>query len=363
MNIILTSNEPWGEIWFSKQHYAFELSKQGHHVYFINPVQNWSFKNLFSFKVNQVDVFDNLTVIDYKSNFPQRHLPFLFTFLNDFLNSFKLRFILKISNKDTVWWKFDPFRFLSIFFYKKCAKIFHVVDPYIHLWQNKHQAKSANLIICTSPKYIDYYSALTPSKVIEIPHGISPDEFNIDETKKESIIKLYQRFAIVVGTISQEIEIDLLYKLAKKNISLVIIGQELIKNNKWEEIKNFPNVFYLGKMHAKKLKNYISAASVCLILYKFEGKKEQISRSPLKALNYLAQMKPVVSSIDSDVPSLLNKGIYQASNIEDFINITLKAIESDMVIDNLSITQYLDAHLYPKLISKILKEVKTLKIF
>ena len=45
--IFLTSNEPWGDVWFSKQHYANELAKMGHQVYFLNAPTGWSPKNLF----------------------------------------------------------------------------------------------------------------------------------------------------------------------------------------------------------------------------------------------------------------------------------------------------------------------------
>ena len=48
--IFIISNEHWGPVWYSKHHYANELSASNI-VYFINPPSKWKFTNLFSFGI------------------------------------------------------------------------------------------------------------------------------------------------------------------------------------------------------------------------------------------------------------------------------------------------------------------------
>ena len=232
-----------------------------------------------------------------------------------------------------------------------------MVDPYIHFWQNKVQTKNSNIVICTSPKYVDYYKNLNINKVITIPHGISEEEQKIDVNKVNQILNDYGKFAILIGSIDNDINLDLLKKIALKNIKIIIIGSEFKNNFEWEKLKQTNNIFYLGIMHAKELKNYISAAKVCLIAYNFSPKKNQISRSPLKALNYLAQKKPIVSSIDTEIDILENEGIYKASNENEFFNFVNDGINNQLEINQQKIDDYLKKHKYELLINNILIEL------
>ena len=55
-NIIIVSNEPWGDIWYSKHHYAYELNKTNQ-VLFIDPPRKWSFWNLFMQGISKRDIY------------------------------------------------------------------------------------------------------------------------------------------------------------------------------------------------------------------------------------------------------------------------------------------------------------------
>ncbi|PCJ01410.1 MAG: hypothetical protein COB15_00365 [Flavobacteriales bacterium] len=348
-NIIITSNESWGKTWYSKQHYAYELSQMGHIVLFINPPSKWSIKNLFSFKTNHTKINDNLTTIDYKNNLPQR----FFFRVNDFLNALKIQ--RHIKSKEMILWKFDPYRFTSFFSLKKVKTIYHAVDPYMILWQDKIHAKKANLIVSTSPKYIEYYNRLN-TNVIHIPHGISNEEFQLNQTKVSSIKEKYGDYVILIGTVSDLVDIELLQKIAQENINLVIIGAENHSSKEWDALKKTSNVFYLGEMHAKNLNNYIAVSKACLIAYKFNCKKEEASGSPLKALNYLAQSKAIITSLDSEIEPLKNCGIYRAKNVVEYIDLLKKIMNNELNIDVLKIKNYINNHQYENLIRQILNQ-------
>jgi hypothetical protein len=222
------------------------------------------------------------------------------------------------------------------------------------LWQNDIQAKRSNLIVCTSDKYIEYYKNKGHANILKVSHGVSEDEYEIDINKSSLIKKKFGDFIIIIGSIASDVNIKLLERIANEQINVIVIGPEAIKSSEWDMIKGHHNLHYLGEMHSKELKNYISAAKAGLIIYNFISKqKGQVSRSPLKALNYLAQEKPVITSIDSEIPSLKNKGIYWAKNENEYLNFVKEAVNSELNIDSDKTRKYLNQHEYSKLISTI----------
>ncbi len=65
--LLVISNEPWGDIWYSKHNWAYELSKKNK-VFFINPPIKWKISNLWSFKICIDDYNESLQVLGYQKN-------------------------------------------------------------------------------------------------------------------------------------------------------------------------------------------------------------------------------------------------------------------------------------------------------
>ena len=65
-NIFIVSNETWGETWYSKHNYAWELS-QNNKVYFINPPVPFSFSNIFKKNIVETKIKDSLSILTYKN--------------------------------------------------------------------------------------------------------------------------------------------------------------------------------------------------------------------------------------------------------------------------------------------------------
>ena len=341
-------------MWFSKHHYANELAKLGNQVYYLDPVGKWQFNNLWDRKIQAKVVLKNVTVLNYKNPLPVRLFPRLATFLNDFIVSQSIKQFLK--NEAFVLWQFDFLR-LVIFPNREVKRIYHVADPYMHAWSDPVIAKKADLILCTSPKYLLHYQTLSArEKVIQVPHGISESELLPDPTLVESIREKYGEFALLVGSINDDLDLDLLETIASKT-RLLILGKLSLSDpgnsRKWKAITSLATVQYLGVVHAEKLKNFISASKVCLLTYRFDLAKTIGSGSPLKVLNYLAQGKPVITSIDPEIPLLENKAIFWAQNQESYLNFLNKALAGNLRVDNEKVDEYLDHHMYPKMIENI----------
>ena len=65
--IIVSSNEPWGDVWLTKQHFANELAKLGASVYFLNPVSKWGIGDLFSSQVEIIETPFGIKVVNYRN--------------------------------------------------------------------------------------------------------------------------------------------------------------------------------------------------------------------------------------------------------------------------------------------------------
>ena len=353
--ILIISNEPWGDVWFSKQHYAYELSKLGHQVYFINPTSKWNWFNIFSCKVIYTATsYENITIVNYKNNFPQTIFKQIFTKINDFITCIKLNKNIVLNNPNLIWWKFDPYRFLSSFPFNKNKHIYHVVDPYNLLWQDKKQAIYSDLIICVNEKYIDYYKKISKKQnIILIPHGISSDEVVVDELVVGEVCKKYGNFVVLVGNIAQDVNLEILKHLADNNINVLIIGGVDSKSKSWEELLSKENIYFIGNVHAKKIKNYIAASQAGLIVYEFKDIINENSRTPLKTMNYLSQKKPIITSQKTTLVQFENKGIFYAKDSEEFLQIVKKSINGKLYLDEIEIKKYLEIHNYPILIEKI----------
>ncbi|WP_044212792.1 hypothetical protein [Flammeovirga sp. OC4] len=351
--IFVISNEPWGDLWFSKQHYANELSKLGHSVYFVNAPKRWNIKHLLDWSVKVNKIKKNLHTIDFVNPFPIRFFSGFFLFLNDLINSYKLRSITK--DEEIIFWQFDHNRFVRAPFLKFKKKIYHIADPYMGAKNDVLIAKCADLIICTSDKYLRHYKEITKQQnVIYIPHGISEDEGVIDLSKVENYKSKYGNYVLFIGTINHDVDLGIFESIIKK-YKLLVIGKVLIPSSRWEELHKHQNFIYLGIVHAQQLKDYIAGAFICITAYRFDLQKTGANRSPLKILNYLRQYKSIIVSTDSELEELEGKVIFKARNYQHFLELISQHKGELLNHHKVEINNYLEKHKYPKLIEQILQ--------
>ncbi|TRX55607.1 glycosyltransferase family 1 protein [Fulvivirga sp. M361] len=357
MHIIITSNESWGDIWYSKQNYAHELSKLGHTVYFINSPRLWKFKNLFSFSAQCRRVEPNLYVLDYYNNFPIRIIPYVFRYLNDLINSWKL--YKKIGPEEVIFWQFDPYRFSNVFFFSIKVRIYHVVDPYQHISTDLDIAKKSNLIVLVDTYYEKRYNALDVETLI-IPHGISQEDIEVDVDIVDNVIHDYGNYILFTGTVNDDVDLDLLRLLVERlTLPLVIIGPVFLSGDmdkvKFDTLIGLPTVKYLGSLHYKKLKNYINASMVCITPYK-KTLIQNIHRTPLKIVQYLAHGKAVVSTKPANFKYKNIKRFYYKDDTEEFLNSVRKLVLEGVRIDLSQQKEFLEKNDYQKHISTIFKK-------
>jgi len=288
-NIVIISNEPWGDIWYSKHNYANELAKNNC-VYWIDPPGKWRFSHLWRRKIQIKKEADNLYLLSYNNILPFSVKYILCFYLNDFFITKALkRFLRKKNIADFLFWSFDPYRLKTPKRIGAEFSIYQVMDDYMP----KHEKQ-----ICENVDVILYNSSFFNSKLIKynkpmlyIPHAISAEEFSIN--KQHPIPEIVRNSFLYVGNIDNRMDFQSLFSLADSFPTEVfcLIGKDKLSESQRNDIKKRNNITILEAVHFKKLKNYIAAAKGCLAIMKTDYNGNMINHH--KILQYLAFGKDV----------------------------------------------------------------------
>jgi glycosyltransferase involved in cell wall biosynthesis len=132
------------------------------------------------------------------------------------------------------------------------------------------------------------------------------------------------------GLISERLDLDLIQHLAQTHPewSITLVGQVNDRNcaNKINSLKEFKNIYFLGRKKITQLPNYVKAFDVGIIPYEIDEQSKNVS--PLKLYDYLAAGIPIVIS---DLPAAheFKEVIYIADNKEKFNVCVEHALASD----------------------------------
>ncbi|MCH2043272.1 MAG: hypothetical protein MK212_03970 [Saprospiraceae bacterium] len=327
--ILITSNEPWGDIWYSKQNYAYELSKKNK-VIFINPPTQWKTKNIFSNpSIQQGHYNDNLSFINYENFLPIR---------SNFLNRMNDKWVAKKIKKwlhqqgitDYIVWAFDPNRLYTPKQLGAKYSIYHCVDYYYFQYLGEAElCKNTDLIFSTSQKFLDEYTQFKKPQYI-VPHGISSEEFPIDPKELEATTDMgAEDYGLYVGVIDHRMDFDLLEKALQRfsDTPFVFVGPLRLPDRaaarRIFEEKKYANAHIIGPRHFKTLKYYIKKAKFCISFMDMEYHANIVHHH--KTLVYLTQGKPIFGPLFTeyvdmkDILYMDNNGEAQLEMLGNFI--------------------------------------------
>ncbi len=317
-NIVLVSNEPWGDIWYSKHNYANELSKHNK-VVFVNPVIRWHFIDFFKFKPFLTTIHNGLTVLSYTNILPIRN-KFLYKLNNKLVSRLLNKFLIKNFGSVDIFWSFDPYRLSNPPSFHPKKTLFHSVDKYNFVpYGEKELAIKSDFIIGVSDLISDIYQSYNKN-VFTIPHGISEEEFKPNEEKVKSIA--YNNYFLYVGNIDHRLDYALIKKLIIKfhQEQFLFIGKikEALPSHEKElfNSKKHSNVIHIDALPFKELKNYIYKARICLapMDQKFNGN----AIAHHKIYQYLAMGKPILGNEFSDYVNF-NSLLYMSNDADKII--------------------------------------------
>jgi len=291
--ILIISPESWGTCFVSKHHYANELSKLGHEVFFLNPPSdtklNFTLAN---------EPYQKVKVIDYKAIRGVNRLSQLFK--NGF-NKRTINQILKKTGPLDLVISFDPFRFQNLNQFEAKKTIYFPAD-----WHNnpmeKEISQSADAIISVSSLLADQYKQWN-SQCLSIGHGVSEVFF---DTPKTSPIQLEGNNKLKVGYVGNLnynlLDFEALERILIHNthIDFYFIGPNgksnlsQKRNDFWDKMELLEHVHLLGSKKYEELKYYLAQFDVLLLCYKGFDNKIFLSNNH-KMLEYLSSGKPIIS--------------------------------------------------------------------
>lgn len=323
-NILVISNERWGDIWYSKHNYAYELSKMGNKVFFINSPDPYQIKHFFHNPITVEPYNENLSIVKYHNRLPARY----FKKQNDAWVVRDLRNYLKsIGITDFIIWSFDPIQFGDLRRFGAKYNIFHCVDRYKDgPWREISQqyVKNIDLFFSTAPTYIEEFKPYTQAPMRIVPHGISSDEFIISKEEEKIFDLPFKDYIFYLGVIDDRTDYDLLEQTLQRYPEEKFVYMGPIRQNsnpiahKLLFEKPYPNLYLPGPRHFKTTKVFIRNAKTCLNLLNPHFPGNLIHHH--KTLTYLAQGRPVFSrycEAHEEADSLM----YMYQNNEEFFQL------------------------------------------
>lgn len=293
LNILLVSNEPWGDVWYSKHNYAYELAKDNH-VTFVGPPERWRPRFLKGCNVSCGYVANHLAVLHYNNVLPAR--PGFNYHANNTLVSRAIGDFLERSRRPTdLFISFDPARLYAPRLLGAKASLFIAVDKYrLTLPGERHLYANVDGVVTISRSFNQLHAPFN-KPILTIGHGISSEEFSAVPT-----VLNVRDYGLYVGTIDQRVDIPLVRRMveAHPEVPFVFIGHFNLHDHPQAKALfspgTFPNVHFLGAKPFKQLKSFIAGARFCLAPMDISYPGNDISHH--KVFQYLAMGKPVFST-------------------------------------------------------------------
>ncbi len=362
--IFVFSLEPWGDMWYSKHHYAAFLAKSSG-VYFISLPDRWRWSDLLSFGVKVKATNEGVNVVEYRNNLPLRILPRFMRTWVDRLNAWKLSRLPHA--KETLFWCFHPTSLLNHEVLRTPATqvVYHVVDPYLVFPNDPEFARTADVVVAINPFYKERYQGFNPNTVL-IPHGVRTIDREFEPGETARFKARWAPYIVMAAGINQHTNYPLLYSAAKRfpDHTFVLVGPlaplkgELLTRR--NALLALPNVVHDGVKHPDELRSLIRGAEIGLVTYEFEPTRSlptKVDRTPLKVITYLAQHCPVVSTINSYIPELDGHGNFKAEDEDHFLDLMGRILSKELRVDSDLVDAYLDGISYDQLTDTIIKRL------
>jgi hypothetical protein len=309
MRVLIISPQHWGTMRVTKHHYAIELAKLGHEVFFLEPTEaNWKWKKS-RFEVSDCDA-EGVRLLKQNINVPYNlkfHAKSVFDwFIKRHINNLEL----VIGPFDLVW-SFDLTNALPLrYFSTKSKRIFFAADWPLNADAVK-ASESAHLLVSVAQEILDQYPDNPRTKKLLIDHGVA-DCFI--EAAKKPFIKTDDKIRIGMSGNFLRPEIDRLVLLeiihSYPEILFECFGSyETFSSNLGgsmnfetvdfiNELKSAPNVILHGMVRPEVLSNELRRMDAFLICYDVE--KDQSKGSNYhKVTEYLAYGRPIISNLIS----------------------------------------------------------------
>ncbi len=309
MKVLLISPQHWGTMRVTKHHYAIELAKLGHKVFFLEPTEaSWKW-NQTSFNVSTSDAA-GVKLVKQQINVPYNlkfHLKGMFDW-------FIKRHIKKLEKQlgpfDLVW-SFDLSNAMPLKYFSKTAqRIFFAADWPLTSDALK-AADGANLLVSIAQEILDQYPNTPNTQKLLIDHGVA-DCFIVEGkkpfVKKDEIV----RIGLSGNFLRPDIDRPVLLEIIKSHTDLLFecFGAYEVNNSNLggsldaettvfiEVLQQAPNVILHGMLRSEILAKELRRMDAFLICYNVE-KDQSKGTNYHKVSEFLAYKRPIFSNFFS----------------------------------------------------------------
>lgn len=319
------------------QHFAYELAKNNHRIFYIENEFNYSNHNNIPQNIYIKEEKRNLFIIKLCSSknyfiynqIPQeKDIKIMFASIKTIIRKFHV---------------INPLAIIAHPFWGFLAKklsmpvIYDLIDYHRGFKENSKKIiaieeillKNSDLVTVTSDFLYRLAEEQGFKNIVKIPNAGDFNFFYSIYKKKieppSDLKKIKQPIIGYYGAIDYWFDANLLKKIALNfpNASIVLIGR--VTNTKvWNLANQYRNIFILGEKKYVYLPNYLKHFKVCLI--PFINNQLIKATDPVKIYEYFSMGKPVVAT-NIDELKKFSVLIYLSKNSSDFIKNIKKALE------------------------------------
>lgn len=299
--VIVISPQSWGKMRVSKHHYAIELARMGHRVFFLNP-PDYSLQQRFD--IRDAPDGEGVLLVSHKPPVPY-FLKFKATPLFHYFMGRHIRNLLNVLNADIgIVWSFDlgniyPFKY----FPGSAKKIFFPVDEPLNSFAFR-SARGADIMFSVTREILEKYKGLgIPGHFIN--HGVDSRFLFNDAVEMPSAVSVGLSGNLLRPDIDRETLLQIIdsnpqvffriwgsYEPSSANLSGNTDAETL---GFIESLKCRPNVMLEGTVTTDKLIAGYRQVSAFLICYDIE-KDQSKGTNYHKIMEFLGTGRVVISN-------------------------------------------------------------------
>lgn len=297
LKILITSNEPWGDVWYSKHNYAYELSRRNQ-VVFVDAPPRWAPKALLGPDLDMREISPGLHVLSYRNRLPA--LTQALYQRNNRLVSHAIRSALaKHGLLPDLMLAFDPFRLYDPRLLGAEHAVFMAFDDHsLATFGERHIYANMDAFVTISQAFNKRYEPFGKA-VHTISHAISSEEFNA--VPHEGGMRGHGLF---VGNIDARIDLAAVRTMATRfpSTQFMYMGPYRLSGIKEADAlfkdRELPNIMLHPPVPFKEMGRYIADAAFCLAPLNTADPRNAVSHH--KIFHYMALGKPIFGPVFSE---------------------------------------------------------------
>ncbi|MBN1482177.1 glycosyltransferase [candidate division KSB1 bacterium] len=317
--IVCISQHYWDDRWFRKHHFMSRFARDGYRIAFVEPSitlvkkapegkEHLAQHDLFDVKVHQKD--ENIFILKPPRALPLWNYPVFSKLAFDYFAKKVQKKLQELGFSKFILWDYIPLWVDSLKHFDYSRLVFDIADNLpefykankLKYWNVKRAcdklATMSDLVLVSASSLYDQFLPKTRQRNIHIaPNGFDMDRFRQSNGEVPEELKNVKKPIVgFIGTIFPFLDFDLINYVVdnNKDKTFVFVGgcDGAVKEH-WMPITAKPNVLWLGRRAPQTIPSYIRLFDVCLNPFRVDSISEAVN--PLKAFEYVAAEKPVVS--------------------------------------------------------------------